>query len=172
MIKHVGTHGIRSTIIQLASALVISVFLTWYGAIAATAAFTDVISFVSERGWAASLGPLCKQFGIGDSGTSCVFRQVSVQETVGRGDPLAFNVLESDRNDPRKILIFHLGPMVGEFFVMSREGRLLNAFVRRVGFGYESVPLDEMEDEFKKDSFYWLENFDRIRAGLPRRDGD
>lgn len=135
-----------------------------------SAELSEIMELVKVKGWRADLGRLCQEFSLEPVGTDCIFKQISVQEVQGRGDPRGFNV-RSDTDEPSYVLIFHLGPLVGEFFVASQQGELLRAFMRTKGRDYEQVSNDVVHDEFLADVAYWKDNFARIRTGLDRQRG-
>jgi tetratricopeptide (TPR) repeat protein len=129
-------------------------------------ALADVVRLVQEKGWQVDHKPLCAEFKLAQHPDSCTFKQVSVQELDGRGDPRAFNVPASSGGAIPYVLIFHLGPLVGEFFIASPEGELLKAFIRSKGTGYSQIPNDDVREEFNKDVAYWTDNFARLKQGL------
>lgn len=125
----------------------------------------DIIAFVESNGWRADFGSMCVNFGLA-SPADCVFRQISVRETEGNGYPRGINVPPRVGNEIPYILLFHLTPLVGEFHVVSAQGELLKTFYRAKGRGYDQVPNNEFRDEFIADLKYWMENFERLRAGF------
>jgi len=128
--------------------------------------FSDIVQFVQERGWPANLGRMCAEFDLPLVGGQCVFKQISVQEIEGRGDPRGFNIPAHEGASIPYVLIFHLGPLFGEFFVVSPDGDLIKAFYRSKGAGYSLLPNDEVREEFKVDLGYWLNNFARLKRGV------
>lgn len=128
------------------------------------------MQLVKAKGWRANLGPICQEFFLEPLGVDCIFKQISVQETQGRSDPRGFNV-RAGTDEVSYLLIFHLGPLVGEFFIASPQGELLKTFIRTKGRGYEPIPNDTVRDEFFADLTYWKDNFDRIRTGLESQSG-
>lgn len=130
----------------------------------------DIVALVEAKGWKADLGRICSEFKLPLPDKECVFRQISVQEVDSRGDPRGFNVPYSVADGrPPFVLIFHLGPLVGEFFVATPTGELLKAFYRAKGRGYDELPLDEVREEYERDLQYWLQNVSRVRSGLGER---
>jgi hypothetical protein len=129
---------------------------------------SEIVALVETKGWKADLGSLCSEFKLPLRGQDCIFRQISVQEVEGRGDPRGFNAPRSVvQGQQPLILIFHLGPLVGEFFLsLTPTGELLKAFYRAKGRGYDELPLDEVREEFERDLQYWLQNVSRVRSGL------
>lgn len=127
---------------------------------------TDVVRLVQTQGWSVNLGDMCDKMSLPEKGANCIFQQISVEETVGRGDPRGFNVRTPSDAAPKHILIFHLKPLAGEFFLVSPEGNLLKAFVRFKGSDYSLVPNEEVREEFNADIEYWKKNFTRLKLGL------
>ena len=138
--------------------------LTQNSTVAAT--FADVVQLVQKQGWRANLGDLCEKFDLPNSGKECVFHQISVEETKGQGDPRGLNVPTTSNGDPQYILIFHLKPLAGEFFVVSTDGLLIKAFVRFKGSDYNQVANEDVSAEFNEDITYWTKNFARLKQGL------
>jgi len=130
------------------------------------AAVSDVILFVQERGWQVNLGRICAEFDLPVVAGQCIFKQVSVQEIEGRGDPRGFNIPVHQSANAPYVLIFHLGPLTGEFFVVSVNGDLIKAFYRAKGTGYSSLPNDDVREEFKADLGYWFNNLARLKQGV------
>ena len=129
-------------------------------------AFTAVVKVVIEQGWRVDFGKLCTELALDLPDGSCVFKQVSIQDDKDRGYPRGFNVpLNRDGTVPF-VMIFHLSPLVGEFFIVSAEGQLIKAFYRTKGAGYQPLPNGEVQDEFEADLAYWLANHSRIEQVL------
>ena len=135
-----------------------------------SAELSEIVQLVKAKGWRADLEPICQKFSLEPLGTDCIFKQISVQEVQGRSDPRGFNVRAGTR-EVSYVLIFHLSPLVGEFFVASPQGELLKTFVRTKGRGYEPISNDAVRNEFLADLTYWKDNFHRIRAGLENQSG-
>lgn len=135
-----------------------------------SAELSDIVQLVKIKGWRADLGRICQELFLRPHGQECIFKQISVQEVQGRGDPRGFNVPDGADEAPY-VLVFHLSPLVGEFFIASPQGELLKSFVRTKGRGYEPIPNDAIREEFVADLTYWKDNFERIRAGLEGQSG-
>jgi hypothetical protein len=128
------------------------------------AEFADVVQAVHGSGWQKNLGNLCAHFGLDAAG--CLFRQLSVRDPQAQDHPRAINVPENGR----ELLLFHLRPLVGEFFVVSPEGKLMRAYYRETGRDYKRLPLAEAEAEYQADLRYWLNNLERLKpAGTHHR---
>lgn len=135
-----------------------------------SAELSQIVQLVKEKGWRADLGTICQEFSLEPHRRDCIFKQISVQEVQGRSDPRGFNVPDGAGDVPY-VLVFHLSPLVGEFFIASLQGELLKAFVRTKGRGYEPIHNDAIRDEFFADLTYWKDSFDRIRTGLENQNG-
>ena len=129
-------------------------------------AFGAVVRFVDEEGWRVDLGKLCAELDLSLPDGGCVFKQVSIQEMGDRGDPRGFNVPRHPNGIIPFVMIFHLGPLVGEFFIASAEGQLIKAFYRTKGAGYRPLPNSEAQDEFKADLAYWVANLSRVKQSI------
>jgi hypothetical protein len=128
---------------------------------------SDVVQFVQQQGWRANLGDMCTKFELPRSGDDCIFIQVSLQdEREATSDPRSFNVPAISNAEPQYVLIFHLRPLVGEFFIVSADGILLRAYLRFKGTDYSHVPNEEVQQEFNKNLAYWTTNFCRFKKGL------
>ncbi len=160
-------NGVRSSALIASAWVGLTVLCSLGNAPSQAADISEVVELVAAKGWKANLGRICSAFGLDIPDHQCVFRQVSVQEIEGRGDPRGFNVPPSGPGGrPDFIVMFHLGPLVGEFFVASPGGELLKAFYRAKGREYEELPLDHVREEFERDLQYWLKNLSRVRSGL------
>jgi hypothetical protein len=115
---------------------------------------------------------MCTKFELPRSGDDCLFRQLSLQDQrEAPSDPRGFNVPAVWNTGPHYVVIFHLRPLVGEFFIVSPDGILMRAYLRSKGTDYSLVPNEEVQQEFNKNSAYWTTNFSRlkkaIKAGRP-----
>ena len=119
--------------------------------------FRDVVQFVSRRGWRVNLDKLCAEFGMPEGRDNCTFRQISIQDATDLGYPRGFNVSDFAGPKGRYVLIFHLQPLVGEFFLVSSDGALIRAFYRGKGRGYDPLPNEDVRSEFEADLAYWRE---------------
>jgi hypothetical protein len=134
---------------------------------AGTASFSEVVEFVQEQGWQANLRTMCSEFGVAHLTRDCVFKQVSVQDDgEDLGGRHAFNVPANAGGDVPYILVFHLKPLIGEFFIVSSDGRLLATFYRSRGAGYNKIPNEEARRAFDRDAAYWTKNLERLKQGL------
>jgi hypothetical protein len=134
---------------------------------------TELISIVSEHGWLANMGRLCVAFKLGPEG-DCRFKQIAVSggppDVIDNyGFSVPFNV-----SAPSYAVMFHLGPLVGNFFVVSADGSLKSSFYRARGVDFTEVPNREAQSAFEASMAFWAENLPRLKAmiaagNVPRR---
>jgi len=129
--------------------------------------FSDVAQYVQQHGWRADFGDMCTKFELPRSGDDCIFRQLSLQDQRGvDSDPRGFNVPAVWKAGHQYVLIFHLRPLVGEFFIVSPDGLLMRAYLRFKGTDYSLVPNEEVQQEFNKNFAYWTTNFSRLKKAF------
>jgi hypothetical protein len=126
--------------------------------------FGDVLRLVQERGWRTDFHDLCRQLDLPEL-DRCVFRQLAIQDDRERGHPRGFNVSESAAGGT-VVFLFHLNPLLGEFYIVSPDGVLLRAYTRKHERGYERIPNETVSEEFSADIAYWIANFERFKRGL------
>ena len=134
----------------------------------------ELTALVAQHGWVANLGRVCPAMRIGGE-TDCRFKQISVSASPpGTIDNHGINVQLPSPDRESAIVIFHLGTLVGNFFVLSRAGDLKSAFYRASGIDYTEVSIEEARPAFEASLTFWRENLpklkEQIAAGnLPRR---
>lgn len=141
------------------------------GQASVVAPFAEVLRLVQDKGWRANFDALCVTFEMPEGVGRCIFKQISIQDTTGRGDPRAINISEFSGPEGSYIFAFHLAPLAGEFFIISPRGELVRAYYRAKGRGYEPLPNDAVMEEFKLDMDYWITNLNRIKTGLDAAPG-
>lgn len=132
----------------------------------APASFSDIVALAQHQGWRMNLRDLCRRFGLAQRSDDCIVRQLSFTEVEGPSHPRSFNVPATSSNASTDVLLFHLNPLMGEFFVVSSEGFLKAAFLRSKGTDYEQVANEVVRDEFDKDLAYWRANYLRMKEAL------
>lgn len=132
----------------------------------ASVTFSDIVQFVREKGWRINLGEICQKLQLPHGSDGCIFQQLSVQEAEGRSDRRGLNVPVFSGPLPSYVMIFHLNPLVGEFFIVSPDGELINAFLRFKGSDYSRVSNNDVREEFDKDIAYWAKNIVRLKKSL------
>jgi hypothetical protein len=161
---------------------VIWIFWIFGGATLARASsgVPDRVALVSEltriavkHGWPTDLGRMCVAMKLG-SEPDCRFTQVSVSPSEpGTIDSYGFNVPLRSVGSAPYVVIFHLGPLVGDFFVVSPQGKLKASFYRAKGIDYTEVPVADARRAFDTSMAFWRSNLqqlkDMIAAGkLPK----
>jgi hypothetical protein len=83
---------------------------------------------------------MCAAFKLGSEG-DCNFKQMAVSESPpGTVDSHGFNLPENSTRPDSYVVIFHLSPLVGNFFVVSPEGILKASYYRAKGEDYTEIP--------------------------------
>ena len=124
--------------------------------------FEAVVALVRRHGLPADLGRLCLAFGLQQS---CWFKQVAVDGSVDGGEHRGFNVPLQGTATPY-VLIFHLRPLVGEFFVASAQGELVAARFRAKGIDYEPLSPDEAHRGFESEVAFWRSHLGALQKQL------
>ena len=88
------------------------------------------------------------------------------ERSADTSDPRGFNVPAVSNAGRPYVLIFHLRPLVGEFFIVSPDGILMRAYLRFKGTDYSRVPNEEVQTRFNKNLAYWTTNFSRLKKTL------
>lgn len=89
--------------------------------------------------------------------SSCRFKQISVDVD----DQLEVHAINLPSNKPDfapYVVLFHLRPLVAEFFVVSPTGELLQTVYRAKGVGYTRIPNPEANAAFESERLYWQSN--------------
>jgi hypothetical protein len=101
---------------------------------------SELTTTVLQHGWPTDLGRMCVAMKLG-LGSECKFKQISVSPSgPGAVDYYGFNVPFSNARSVPYVIIFHLGPLVGDFFVVSPQGKLKASFYRAKGIDYVEIP--------------------------------
>lgn len=122
------------------------------------AAFAAVIALVERHGWPADLGRMCERFKQPQSRSECRFKQIAVDTTQDGLDNHGFNVPFKSGDAVGYVVIFHLRPLVGEFFAVSSEGDLMAALYRAKGTDFIPIPNDEVRQAFHSEVSFWRTN--------------
>jgi hypothetical protein len=152
---------------------VIWIFWTFGGATLAQApsGMTDRAALVSEltsivvrHGWATDLGHMCVAMKLGPEG-DCKFTQISVSPSEPvTTDSYGFNVLLRKAGPVTYVVIFHLGPLVGDFFVVSSQGELKASFYRAKGIDYTEVPISDARRAFDASMVFWRKHLQPLKG--------
>jgi hypothetical protein len=122
----------------------------------------DMVRLVRSQGWSAQLKQVCRAFSLNDA--ACRFHQIALDAADGLSKH-GFNVSEGPP-DSSYIVLFRLRPLIGEFFLLSAEGKLISAAYRAKGAYYEPIPASEARAALKSEVSYWLDNFPQIAADI------
>jgi class 3 adenylate cyclase len=134
----------------------------------------ELTAMVAQHGWVANLGRMCPAMRIGAE-ADCRFKQISVSASPpGTIDNHGFNVQLHSPDRESAIIIFHLGALVGNFFILSRAGELKSAFYRARGLDYMENSVEEARPAFEASLTFWRENLPKLKeliaaGNLPRR---
>lgn len=121
-------------------------------------AFAAVIAFVKRHGWPVELGRMCERFDLPQSRSECRFKQIAVDTTQDGLDNHGFNVPFKSGDAVGYVVIFHLRPLVGEFFAVSSDGDLIAALYRAKGTDYTPISNDEVRQASASEVSFWRTN--------------
>ena len=124
---------------------------------------SQMAELVEKHGWTADMGSMCSTFKIGLS-SDCKFRQLAVSEgEPGTINNYGFNVPLEGFKSARYVVLFHLTPLVGSFFVVSIDGELKSSFYRRPSTDYLENHIADSQGSFETVLKFWEDNLDMIR---------
>jgi hypothetical protein len=138
------------------------------------AMMSELIGIVREHGWSASMGRMCAAFKLG-SESNCNYKQMAVTESPpGTVDNHGFNLPEISTGPDSYVVIFHLTPLVGNFFVVSPDGTLKASFYRGKGVDYTEIPNEDASRAFAAAVAFWKQNLPKLKdliaaGGAPGR---
>jgi hypothetical protein len=161
--------GVRKVWRLVAAILIVWAFggatlpLASSGAPDRVALVSELTRIVVKHGWPTDLGRMCVAMKLG-SEADCKFTQVSVSPSEpGTVDSYGFNVPLRSVGPAPYLIIFHLGPLVGDFFVVSPQGKLKASFYRAKGINYTEVPLLDARRAFDASMVFWRKNLQPIK---------
>ena len=126
-------------------------------------AFAAVIAFVERHGWPADLGRMCERFDLLQSRSECRFKQIAIDTTQDGLDNHGFNVPFKSGGAVGYVVMFHLRPLVGEFFAVSSDGDLIAALYRAKGTDYTSISNEEVRQAFASEVSFWRTNLTDLK---------
>lgn len=127
----------------------------------------ELTNIVQRHGWPADMARMCVAMKLGKE-ADCKFKQISVSASEpGTVDNHGFNVPLGD-GPVTYIVIFHLGPLVGNFFVVSPDGELKAAFYRAKGVDYTKVPLQDARRAFDASMAFWNDNLPMLKKMIAK----
>jgi hypothetical protein len=119
---------------------------------------------VLRHGWPTDLGRMCVAMKLGPE-SECKFKQISVSPSEpGAIDYYGFNVPFSTASKVSYVVIYHLGPLVGDFFLVSSEGELKASFYRAKGMDYTEIPSADARRAFDTSMAFWEHNLQALNA--------
>lgn len=129
-----------------------------------SALIDKIAQHVDLYGWKADMGRMCRAFELFPS-ANCTFKQIAVSDApTGILDNHGFNIRIGNANGPTELVIYHLTPWRGDFFVVSPTGELRASFKRAKGIDYTPVPLAEGRQAFARALAYWRANLEKVKA--------
>ena len=127
------------------------------------AMMSELVGIVREHGWPANMGRMCATFNLG-SESNCNFKQMAVSEgSPGTVEDHGFNLPEISTGPDSYVVIFHLTPLVGNFFVVSPEGTLKASFYRAKGVDYTEIPNEDARRAFAVAGAFWKQNLPKLK---------
>jgi hypothetical protein len=124
---------------------------------------SELTTTVVRHGWPTDLGRMCVAMKLGPE-ADCKFTQISVSANEpGTVDNHGFNVPIGSAGPPTYVVIFHLGPRVGNFFVVSPQGELKASFYRAKGVDYTEVPIADARRAFDASVVFWSNNLQPLK---------
>ena len=119
---------------------------------------SELTALTVEYGWTANLSRLCPAMRVGTE-ADCRFKQVSVSASpAGTIDNHGFNVQVAAAGSEPALLLFHLGPLIGNFFLVSPQGEIKAAFYRAKGVDFTEIPIAEASAAFETSLKFWRDN--------------
>ncbi len=131
------------------------------------APLADVIAFVQLHGWSVDLAYLCKGLALTETNNKCLFQQIAIHTKTSELDDHGFNV-PTDEFPPLHVVIYHVSPLAGEFFLASKDGRLIKAIYRARGTDFKPMSNERGNDAFKAELAFWQSNLIRIESDVSK----
>ena len=129
----------------------------------------ELIGLVEQHGRPANMGRVCAVMKL-KAADSCVFKQVAISTSEpGTVDNHGFNIRTNAGTAEPEILIFHLGPLVANFFVVSRDGELKASYYRAKGIDYTQILKEEAASAFAASIAFWALNLPHLKEGFAKR---
>ena len=133
----------------------------------ALASVSEIASYVRTAGWPADLNYLCAALEI-NVGPRCLFLQVAVHRRENTIADHGFNV-PADSAAPAQIVLYHVTPLVGEFFLATAEGKLLKALSRSRSTAFETMPSDQAASAYGREVEFWQGNLAQVKRDVERQ---
>ena len=133
----------------------------------ALASISEIASYVRTAGWPVDLNHLCRALEI-EIGPRCLFFQVAVHKQQNTAEDHGFNV-PADSAALAQIVLYHVTPLVGEFFLATAEGKLLKALSRSRSTAFEAMPPDQAASAYEKEVEFWQANLAQVKRDVERQ---
>jgi hypothetical protein len=139
--------------------------------------FSELLAFVDRFGRPTDLGRLCEALQLGPSERDCKFHQVTIDQG-GNTTKHAIGVPLGSSIAAPYVLMLQLGPLVGNIFIVARNGVLKDSYFVAKGVDYTRLPIDEARRAFATEIGFWTDNLAQLKelgetgsAGRPQGRG-
>lgn len=126
-----------------------------------SAPLSAIVAFVETHGSPTNLGYVCKAFSLSDDDDNCRFQQLAIHSKSAELDDHGFGIYHG-KSQLSRILLFHVTPLVGEFFLASRDGKLIAAATRARGTDFQPMQRETGVAAFKAELSFWQNNLAQI----------
>jgi hypothetical protein len=124
-----------------------------------------IVGHVRANGWPVDLKALCAALEI-NIGPRCLFLQIALHKKESSSNDHGFNV-PADSGAPARIVLYHVTPLTGEFFLATSDGKLLKALFRSRGNAFETMPADQAVAAYRGELEFWQASLGRTSATAP-----
>jgi len=112
------------------------------------------------------MGRMCVAFRLGEE-TECMFKQIALSGSEpGTTDNHPFNEPTTNGGVDSCVVIFHLGPLVANFFVLTRDGSLRSSHYRAKGIDFTEIPNESARSAFESSMAFWMKSLPDLKAML------
>jgi hypothetical protein len=125
----------------------------------------EIGKHVAANGWPVDLKTLCAALEI-DIGPRCLFLQIALHNKETASDDHGFNV-PADSAAPAQLVLYHVTPLTGEFFLATFDGALLKAVYRSRGNAFEPMPAEQAVFAYRSELEFWQTSLRRTSAESP-----
>jgi hypothetical protein len=125
----------------------------------------EIIRHVTASGWPVDLKTVCAALGI-NIGPRCLFLQIALHKKESTNDDHGFNV-PADSGAPARIVLYHVTPLTGEFFLATSDGKLLKALYRSRGSAFETMPAEQAVAAYREELQFWQASLGRTHEDAP-----
>jgi hypothetical protein len=126
---------------------------------------SEIGKHVAANGWPVDLKTLCAALEI-NIGPRCLFLQIALHNKETTSDDHGFNV-PADSAAPARLVLYHVTPLTGEFFLATFDGKLLKALYRSRGNAFETMPAKQALSSLRKELEFWHASLGRTPPETP-----